>query len=61
MQISLRNFVFACANIFISWSFYMVVLSICMQCRYFFLLEGVPLVEFMYLAFTCIPGESYRR
>ena len=26
-----------------------------------FLLEGVPLVEFMYLAFACMPCESYRR
>ena len=24
-------------------------------------LEDVPLVEFMYLAFTCMPGESYHR
>ena len=23
--------------------------------------EDVPLVEFMYLAFTCVLGESYRR
>ena len=23
--------------------------------------EDVPLVEFMYLVFTCMPGESYRR
>ena len=23
--------------------------------------EAVPLVEFMYLVFTCMPGESYRR
>ena len=27
----------------------------------FFLFEEVPLVEFMYLAFTRMPGESYRR
>ena len=25
------------------------------------LLEDVPLVEFMYLVFTRMPGESYRR
>ena len=24
-------------------------------------LEGVPLMEFMYLVFTCMLGESYRR
>ena len=24
-------------------------------------LEDVPLVEFMDLVFTCMPGESYRR
>ena len=24
-------------------------------------LEDVPLVEFMYLVFTCMPGESYYR
>ena len=24
-------------------------------------LRMVPLVEFMYLVFTCMPGESYRR
>jgi len=23
--------------------------------------EDVPLVEFVYLVFTCMPGESYRR
>ena len=23
--------------------------------------EGVPQVEFMYLVFTCMPGESHRR
>ena len=23
--------------------------------------EDIPLVEFMYLVFTCMPGESYRR
>ena len=23
--------------------------------------QDVPLVEFMYLVFTCMPGESYRR
>ena len=27
----------------------------------FFCFEDVPLVEFMYLAFTHMPGESYRR
>ena len=27
----------------------------------FFLFEEVPLVEFMYLVFTRMPGESYRR
>ena len=26
-----------------------------------FLFEDVPLVEFMYLVFTRMPGESYRR
>ena len=26
-----------------------------------FLIEDVPLVEFMYLAYTRMPGESYRR
>ena len=26
-----------------------------------YILEDVPLVEFMYLVFTRIPGESYRR
>ena len=25
------------------------------------ILEAVPLVEFMYLVFTRMPGESYRR
>ena len=25
------------------------------------LCEDVPLVEFMYRVFTCMPGESYRR
>ena len=27
----------------------------------FFKVEDVPLVEFMYLVFKCMPGESYRR
>ena len=27
----------------------------------FFLADDVPLVEFMYLVFTRMPGESYRR
>ena len=29
--------------------------------RGLFFLEDVPLVEFMYLVFTCVPGESYRK
>ena len=39
----------------------------CSCCCYFLdfvvfvAVEGVPLVEFMYLVFTRIPGESYRR
>ena len=27
----------------------------------FYLFEDVPLVEFMYLVFTRLPGERYRR
>ena len=35
----------------------------CFVCFWFGLekTKDVPLVEFMYLVFTCIPGESYRR
>ena len=39
---------------------------VCLKCRVYMPLgasffEDVPLVEFVYLEFTCMPGESYRR
>ena len=30
-------------------------------CKAIYKIEDVPLVEFMYLAFTCVPGDSYRK
>ena len=33
---------------------------VCLKCRVR-VIEDVPLVEFMYLVFTRMPGESYRR
>ena len=50
---------------------WMYEFSSCAKCEVHFLyyinfalvvnLENVPLVEFMYLVFTRMPGESYRR
>ena len=44
-------------KMYLWWSFCTLYLHAC-QVR---VTEDVPLVEFLYLVFTCMPGESYRR
>ena len=39
----------------------MLMMRFLFVCFFFFTLEDVPLVEFMYLVLTRMPGDSYRR